>query len=94
MIQKAGDVIIIDETVPFDNGLDAFEAARKSKIEKYSNVAQEMSLQGKNVVLEAIVARTLGSWDPANDRVMKRICSRRYLSTFKNIAVSEKISFS
>lgn len=87
-------MIIIDVTVPFDNGLDAFEAARKSKIEKYSNLAQEMSLQGKNVVLVAIVASALGSWDSANDRVMKRICSRRYLSTFKKISVSETISFS
>lgn len=94
VIQKGNDVIIIDVTVPFHNGLDAFQDARNEKIQKYSGAAQEISLEGKNVVVEAVVVGALGSWDPANDHVMKRICSKKYLSMFKKIVVSETISFS
>lgn len=81
-------------TVAFDNGLEAFDAARREKMEKYNNLAQEISLQGKIVAVEAIVVGVLGRRDPANDRVMKRICSKKYLNMFKTIVVSETISFS
>ncbi|KAL1481298.1 hypothetical protein MTO96_015734 [Rhipicephalus appendiculatus] len=36
----------------------------------------------------------LGSWDPANDRVLKRLCSGRYLRLFNKLAVSETIAAS
>lgn len=94
VIQKGSDMIVIDVTVPFDNGLEAFEKARQEKIRKYTGIAQELSLQGRNVAVEAIVVGALGSWDPANDRVMRRICSKKYLSIFKKIVVSETIAYS
>lgn len=86
--------VIIDVTVPFDNGMEAFDAARNEKVTKYNSLAQELSLRGKNVVVEAVVVVALGSWDPANDRLMKRICSRKYLKLFKRIEVSEAIIYS
>lgn len=35
VIQKNNQFMIIDVTVPFEDGLQAFEEARKRKVEKY-----------------------------------------------------------
>lgn len=45
VIQKGKD-IIIDVTVPFDNGLEAFKEASRLKEEKYRNLATELSCNG------------------------------------------------
>lgn len=90
VIQKGNYAIIIDITVPFDNGLKAFTQARTVKMTKHARLAQEFSLSGKNAVVKAVVVGALGSWDPANDRVMKRICSKKYMKVLKKKVVSEK----
>lgn len=43
---------------------------------------------------EAIVVGELGSLDPANDKSLRRICTKTYLKTIKKIIISETISFS
>lgn len=97
VIRKGKETIIFDVTVPFEDGPQAIESARRKKVEKYKNldhVDHELSIDGSVVVVEAIVVGDLGSWDPVNDRSIRRICSRNYLKMTKNIIVSETIAYS
>lgn len=43
VVQKGNDIIIFDATVPFENGLEAFSSARNSKLEKYTQLADELA---------------------------------------------------
>lgn len=36
----------------------------------------------------------LGSWDPKNDSIIRRICSEKYARVMRRIMVSETISYS
>lgn len=55
VIQKGNHMIIIDVTVSFDNGLDAFTEAQAIKITKYANLTQEHTVDGRNATVEAVV---------------------------------------
>lgn len=72
-LRKWNDIIIFDVTVPFENGLEALDEARRLKNEKYKNLADELSENGKRAVVEAIVIGVLSSWDPANDKSLRRM---------------------
>lgn len=94
VLKKGKDVLILDVAIPFENGLEALADARMRKEIKYQGIAQELHLKGFNAKVEAIIIGALGSWDPTNDRVMKRICSNKYLKLMRKIVVSEVISYS
>lgn len=49
VVRKGKDLIIFDVMVPFENGLEAFDEARRLKVEKYKNLADELSTNGKRV---------------------------------------------
>lgn len=78
VIQTNKEIIIIDVTVLFDNGLNAFEEARGLKFMKYAQLSQELSSNGISATVEVTVAGALRSWDPANDNTIKKICIRSY----------------
>lgn len=86
--------MIIDITIPFENGPDAFADARKEKEEKYDLLAKDFITQGFRARVEAFIVGSLGSWDPDNDRVAKRLCSNKYLEVMRNIMVSETLPYS
>lgn len=86
--------MILDITVPFENGVDDFENARKTKENKYAELANTLPNNGERVKVEAIIIGSLGSWDPKNDRGVKRLCSERYAKIMRRIIVSETISYS
>jgi len=48
-------IIIVDVTVPFENGSGALDAARAAKTEKYRPLAEELRRQGYRVHVDAIV---------------------------------------
>lgn len=73
VLKKGKEVLILDVTVSFENGLEAFTVARIRKEIKYKGIAEELGMKGFRAKVEAIVVGELGTWDPANDRVMKRI---------------------
>lgn len=73
VVKKGNDIIIFDITVPFDNGLDAFDEARRLKVEKYKNLADELCTGGKRAIVEANLVRVLGSWYPANGKTLGRL---------------------
>lgn len=74
------------------NSLDAFESARREKEEKYADVAPELSIEGKRVRDETI--GSLGSWDPNNDSVSKKLRSEKYAKVMKRTILSETIAYS
>lgn len=94
VICKENEIIIIDVTVPFENGLQAFERARNEKLEKYDALAKELSVAGKRAKVVAFIVGSLGSWDPQNDKLLRRICSKTYAKKMRQICVSETIAYS
>ena len=80
---------IIDITIPFDNRMGAFEEARRAKEEKYAGLAETLHTRYSTVEVDTIVVGSLGSWDPASDRIMKRLCSKKYLALFRKLCVSD-----
>lgn len=61
------------------------------KEEKYRALASELSDNMRGVKVEAIIVGSLSSWDPNNDRLIKRICSEKYAKVMRRIIVSETI---
>ncbi|KAG8227904.1 hypothetical protein J437_LFUL019369 [Ladona fulva] len=71
-----GPYHIIDVTVPFENRRDALGKAREGKISKYMELAERLRVRHRyqvDVFLDALVVGALGSWDPANDRVLQNL---------------------
>ncbi|XP_076298053.1 uncharacterized protein LOC143217550 [Lasioglossum baleicum] len=90
--EPSKSVVIIDVTVTFENGIEAFEAARLRKIQKYLPIAAVLEEQGYRVVTDAIVVGALGSWDQANEPVLKVLrISTKYASMMRRLIVSETI---
>lgn len=94
VLVKDGNAVILDVTIPFDNRTDAFGEARRAKQEKYQGLAEALSTRFQKVEVDAIVLGSLGSWDPENDKIMKRLCSKKYLTLFKKLCVSDVIRYS
>lgn len=88
------DILIIDVTVPFENGLEALADATQNKFEKYEQLAQEISNDDSTAKVEANVVGWLGFWDPKNNRIINRLCSGSCAKKLRRIIVSETISFS
>ena len=91
VISKGDRAFIIDVTMPFENKQEAFEAARKAKLDKYTPVLNHLRTRFPNVTIEPIIVGPLGTWDPSNDAFLKKLCSRKYASLLRKIAVSNAI---
>ena len=94
VLVKNNNAIIIDVTVPFENRMDAFCEAREGKKQKYENLAHALRTKYAEVKVDAFVVGSLGAWDPDNDILMKKLCSRSYLKLFKKLCVSDTIKYS
>lgn len=94
VLVKDGNAVILDVTIPFDNRTEAFGEARQAKQVKYQGLAEALSTRYQKVEVDAIVLGSLGSWDPENDKVFKRLCSKKYLSLLKKLCVSDVIRYS
>ncbi|XP_064462298.1 uncharacterized protein LOC135372756 [Ornithodoros turicata] len=92
VVSRGEEAIVYDVTIVFDNRPEALQAARRNKEEKYLPVKESLQRRYHRVHIEAVVIGSLGSWDPANDRGLKRLCSREYLKLMKKLCVSEVIS--
>ncbi|KAG8184376.1 hypothetical protein JTE90_006779 [Oedothorax gibbosus] len=86
------EAIILDITIPYENRIQAFETARAEKKRKYTNIATLLSKDYKNVSVEAIIVGALGSWDPANDLVLRRFTNKRYIPKLRKLCVSDAIT--
>jgi hypothetical protein len=93
-IVKNNKATIIDITVPFENRMEALNQARLLKLQKYEDLARAPSGRFAEVKVDAIVLGSLGSWDPENEKVMRSMCSKKYLKLFKKLCVSDVIRYS
>ncbi|XP_064462303.1 uncharacterized protein T26G10.4-like [Ornithodoros turicata] len=91
---RGEEAIIVDVTIPFDNRYQALAAARAEKEAKYELLKPHLQRRFHRVSVQAIVVGALGSWDPANNKVMKKLCTKSYLGVFKKLCVSNVIAAS
>ncbi|GFR14268.1 retrovirus-related Pol polyprotein from type-1 retrotransposable element R2 [Trichonephila clavata] len=90
-----GKIFIIDVTIPFDNRLQAFEVARKTKIEKYQPLIPVFRAMGhQEVQIIPIVVGSLGAWDVTNDQFLKIVATKSYLALLRKLCVSDSIRWS
>ena len=66
---------IVDVTVPFEGEEDSLTKARELKEDKYSSLRSWLLTEKgyQEVTVDAFVVGSLGSWDPANEAVLKRL---------------------
>jgi hypothetical protein len=88
------EALVIDVTVPYENRPEAFEAARQAKIEKYAPVVESLKGRFRKVSVEPVVVGQCGSWDPKNDGLLKRLCSKTYAGLMRKLIVSGVIRWS
>lgn len=87
VVARGEEAVVLDVTCPIDNQPNSLAAGRKEKVQKYQPVLRHIRRWYQRVTLDAIVISPLGSSDPANDRVMQKLCSRSYLCLLKKLAV-------
>lgn len=94
VVTKGNTAIILDVTVVNERTLDSFAAARDLKKNHYSATAERLRSRFSNVLIDAIVVGGRGAWDPKNDKVLLKCCSRKYLGLMKKLCISDCISWS
>lgn len=94
VLARGEEAVVIDVCCPFDNRPEAPLKAREQKVEKYEPVCRWLLRRYQQVTVSAVVVGALGSWDPANDCILRRFSSRSYLKTIKKLAVSETVACS
>ncbi|CAN7986074.1 unnamed protein product [Ixodes hexagonus] len=90
VLVRGEEAVVVDVCIPFENRKEALVQARRIK-EKYRPVVEFLRSRYQRVTVEAVVVGALGSWDPANDRFLKRLCSRSYLKKMKQLTTSDTI---
>ena len=85
------EVLILDVTMPFESKLENFHRARKEKVLKYTNLVNELKGRYRKVSCEAVVVGSLGSWDNKNDRIIHRLCSKKYAALMRKLIVSDSV---
>ena len=72
--------------VPFE-GEGTFEEARKGKIEKYNYLLDVLASKGyHDITIDAFVIGSLGSWDPNNEPLARKLAiSQRYMALFRKL---------
>ncbi|KAL1418335.1 hypothetical protein MTO96_025981 [Rhipicephalus appendiculatus] len=91
---RGEEAIILDDACPFENTPEAFSNTRNDKVAKYEPVAAYIRRRYQRVTVAAVTVGALGAWDPANDRVLQRLCSRAYLRLLKKICISDVVAAS
>lgn len=94
MLVRGEEAIILDVCIPFENRLKALQEARARRIEKYQPVKNYLMRRYQRVTADAIVVGALWSWYKANDKILRRLCTCRYLKTMKKLVVSVTIAAS
>ncbi|CAK1604663.1 unnamed protein product [Parnassius mnemosyne] len=89
------EIKIVDVTVPFENRLSAFRAARMEKITKYGCLAEQLRARGYRVSVNAFIVGSLGGWDDNNQRVLDFLkVGRFYARMMRRFMISDTIRWS
>jgi hypothetical protein len=95
VLRKGNKVYVVDVTIPFENGEDAFQKARKRKQEKYEYLKGVLRRgQVRSVTVDAFIVGSLGAWDPDNEEILKLFTSKFDRTLFKRLCVSNCIKWS
>lgn len=94
VITNKMETIIIDVSIPFENGDAAFLETRGNKITKYTPLATWLRQTRSNVSIVPFLVGSLGLWDVGNDILLKKICSKSYATLFRKLCVSDCIKAS
>lgn len=93
--ERSKRIHLVDVAIPFENRYGALAESRAQKTEKYEQLAEQLRLKGYEVSLDGFIVGALGSWDMANERVIKQLgISSRYAQTMKRLMVSDVIRWS
>ena len=93
--QATGNAVVVDVTIPYEAGPDAFQKARAEKEQKYSGLREWMKAQDNfnTVEVHAFIVGSLGAWDPANSSALRALGVRRaYTPLFQKLCSSDAIS--
>ena len=90
--EARSEAYVIDVTVPFE-GEVAFRDAREAKEEKYDHLKAILRAKGYHKVeVDGFVIGALGSWDPENEPVLRKLSiGPRYATLFRKLCCSEAI---
>ena len=94
VLTRGEEALIVDVNCPFENGERAFEEAREEKISKYQDVARFLRGTYRKVSVEPFIVGSLGSYDPKNQSLTRRIATKAYTKTMKKLCVSSSIKWS
>ncbi|XP_023215158.1 uncharacterized protein LOC111617977 [Centruroides sculpturatus] len=93
--EDAKTATIVDVSIPFENGQEAFSTARQSKVEKYRSLTDHFRSLGYDTVCDAFILGSLGGYDINNTSIIQRLgISRKYSSTMIKLMVSDTIRWS
>ena len=90
--EAKSEAYIVDVAVPFE-GEESFPAARKSKEDKYHHLKALLHTKGiQKVEVDGFVVGALGSWDPENEGVLRKLSiGSRYATLFRKLCCTEAI---
>ena len=90
--KDTSEAYVIDVTIPFE-GEDSFKAARQGKVDKYSHLKRVLQEKGyRRVEIDGFVVGALGSWDPENEPVLRKLSiGQRYSAMFRKLCCTEAI---
>ena len=90
--RDTSEAYVVDITAPFE-GEAAFQEARKAKEDKYHHLKKVLHDKGyRKVEVDAFVVGALGSWDPGNEQVIRKLSiGHRYTVLFRRLCCTEAI---
>lgn len=94
VVKLNGHVYLLDATIVFENGPEAFDNARARKIAKYQQLADNISRIYGPCSVAPFVVGALGGWDPGNNGFMRKFCSKSYATKFRRLACSSALTSS
>lgn len=96
LVVLSGDTgVIVDVTVPFESGPQAFAEARRAKEIKYASLIGLLRTAHPalhNVEVHGFVVGALGSWDTGNEAVLGLLgFGQRYAHLFRSLCAMDAI---
>ncbi|GBN57980.1 hypothetical protein AVEN_151106-1 [Araneus ventricosus] len=94
VISYNNTIYIIDATVTFENGRNAYDLAWERKIETYTPIIDHFKTPSNNVQIVPFVVGALGTWDPRNEAFLRIFCTRSYIKLMAKLCCSDVLRWS
>lgn len=94
-VTRGNETILVDVTVPFENGPDALQAAHDAKITKYTPLVEELRAAGRVASVAALVVGSLGTWWRGSEAVLRALrIPKSYSRLMRKLMVSDTLRWS